>query len=152
MEKSLKTFEIMDAYRLLGNAKYHKLEDPDKIRVWKISRMLKPVAMQADEAQQDATRTMVPDSFREQVIRAEEYKKARMAGIKDKLPMTDREYLVYLADFNKYNALVAKAVEETFQKEVRLEFEPISEEAMGLLVACNDWPLSQVERLEWMIG
>ena len=148
----MKTFELMDAYRLLGNAKYHKLEDPDKRRVWKISRMLKPVAMQAEEAQQDATRTMVPDSFREQVIRAEEYKKARMAGIKDKLPMTDREYLVYLADFNKYNALVAKAVEDTFQQEVRLEFEPISEEAMGLLVACNDWPLSQVEKLEWMIG
>ena len=151
MEKSLKTFEIVDAYRLLGNAKYNKLEDADKIKVWKISRLLKPTALQAEEAQQDATNKLVPDSFREQVDKAQEYRRAKMAGEKE-LPMTDKEYLIYMADFRKYNILVAKAIDEFLQKDISLEFEPLSEEAMGLLIACNDWPMSQVEKLEWMIG
>ncbi len=151
MEKSLKIFEIVEVYRLLGNAKYHKLEDPDKIKVWKISRLLKPTALKAEEAQQDATDKLVPDSFREQVNKAQEYRRAKAAGEKE-LPMTDKEYLIYLADFRKYSTLVAKALEEFLQEDVKLEFEPLSEEAMGLLIACNDWPMSQVEKLEWMIG
>ncbi len=147
----MKIFEIVEVYRLLGNAKYHKLEDPDKIKVWKISRLLKPTALKAEEAQQDATDKLVPDSFREQVNKAQEYRRAKAAGEKE-LPMTDKEYLIYLADFRKYSTLVAKALEEFLQEDVKLEFEPLSEEAMGLLIACNDWPMSQVEKLEWMIG
>lgn len=151
MEKSLKTIEVVEAYQLLGNAKYHKLEDADKIKVWKISRQLKPIAVQAEDAQQDAMQNLIPEEFKEKVAVAEEYKKAMKAGEKQ-LPMTDKEYLAYMADFRKYNILVGKALEELFQKEVSLDFEPLSEDAMGLLIACNDWPMSQVEKLEWMIG
>jgi hypothetical protein len=151
MEKSLKTIEAVEAYQLLGNAKYHKLEDADKIKVWKISRQLKPIAVQAEEAQQDAMQSLVPEEFKERVAVADDYRKAKQAGEKQ-LPMTDKEYLAYMADFRKYNMLVGKALEELFQKEASLDFEPLSEDAMGLLIACNDWPMSQAEKLEWMIG
>ncbi len=151
MEKSLKTFEIVDAYQLLGNAKYQKLEDADKIRIWKISRLLKPFYVKMDEAQQDATNSLVPEEFRKRINLAQEYKMAKASDRKE-LPMTDKEYLAYLADFRKYNVLVAKALDELLQKDVTLDFEPVSEEAMGLLIACNDWPMAETEKLEWMIG
>ncbi len=152
MEKSFKTFEIVDAYQLIGNAKYNKLEDADQIKIWKLSRILKPIAMQADEAQQDAMKSLIPDEFKEQVKKAQEYNNARKAGVKEGLPMTDEEYLAYLKDFRKYNNLVGKAFDEVLQKEVKLEFEPLSEDVVGQLVICNGWPMAQaLEKLEWMI-
>ena len=153
MEKSFKTFEIVDAYQLIGNAKYNKLEDADQIKIWKLSRILKPIAMKADEAQQDAMKSLIPDEFKEQVKKAQEYNNARKAEVKEGLPMTDEEYLAYLKDFRKYSNLVGKAFDEVLQKEVKIEFEPLSEDTVGLLVTCNGWPMAQaLEKLEWLIG
>lgn len=150
MEKSLKTIEVVEAYQLLGNAKYHKLGDEDKIKVWKISRLLKPIAVQAEEAQQDAMKSLVPDEFKQKVRVAEKYKQEKSCG--KPTSMTDEEYQVYLEEFKRYNQLVGQALEEILQKEITLEFEPLAEDVIGLLIACNDWPMSKVDRLEWMIG
>ena len=40
----LRVEDITAAYVLLGEAKYQKLSDEDKVKVWKISRKLFPVA------------------------------------------------------------------------------------------------------------
>jgi hypothetical protein len=155
MEKSLKTLEIVNAYQLLGNAKYNKLEDADQLKVWRLSRLMKPIAKEAEEAQQDALSSLIPDEFRQKVQKAQEYAEAKKAGIKDKdgLPMTDKEYVEYLTEFRKYNILVGKAFDEVLQKEVTIEYEPLSEDTVGLLVTCNEWPMDKaLEHLEWLIG
>ncbi len=153
MEKSLKTLEIVNAYQLLGNAKYNKLDDAEQIKIWKLSRLMKPIAKEAEEAQQDALQSLVPDEFRQKVQKAQEYTEARKAGIKDNLPMTDKEYVEYLTEFKKYNILVGKAFDEVLQKEVTIDYEPLSEDTVGLLVTCNEWPMAKaLEHLEWLIG
>lgn len=150
MEKSLKTREIIDAYQLLGEAKYHKLEDTDKIKVWKLSRKLKPIATQALEDKQDASAKLLPDYFQDKWKEAIEYEKVQNEQT-GTTKMTEAEYNEFVIEFKKYNSLVGKAIEELLNKEVCIEFEPLSEDAMGQLIACNNWPLSQVESLEWMI-
>lgn len=153
MEKSLKTLEIVNAYHLLGNAKYSKLEDADQLKVWRLSRLMKPIAKEAEEAQQDALSSLIPDEFRQKVQKAQEYAEAKKAGIKEGLPMTDKEYVEYLTEFRKYNILVGKAFDEVLQKEVTIEYEPLSEDVVGLLVTCNEWPMDKaLEHLEWLIG
>lgn len=153
MEKSLKTLEIVDAYHLLGNAKYNKLEDADQLKVWRLSRLMKPIAKEVEEAQQDAVKSLIPDEFRQKIRKAQEYSEARKAGIKEGLPMTDGEFLEYLTEFKKYNILVGKAFDEVLQKEVKLEFEPLPENTVGQLVTCNEWPMAEaLEKLEWLIG
>lgn len=153
MEKTLKTLEVVNAYQLLGSAKYNKLEDADQIKIWRLSRLMKPIAKEAEDAQQDAMQSLVPEEFREKVRRAQEYIEAKKAGTKDNLPMTNEEYVSYLTEFRKYNLLVGKAFDEVLQKEVTIDYEPLSEDTVGLLVTCNEWPMAKaLEHLEWLIG
>jgi hypothetical protein len=46
---------------VLQNAKYQKLSDDGKVKVWKITRLLKPVATQFKEDVQDAQQKLMPD-------------------------------------------------------------------------------------------
>ena len=57
MEKqTIKTEKVLNAYRVLSTAKYGKMDDGDKIKVWKIARTLKPVADKFEDDSKDANK------------------------------------------------------------------------------------------------
>ena len=59
--------------------------------------------------------------------------------------MTEDEHLTFIREvFQPFNNLVQKAVDDETKKEVEIDFEPLSEEAFGKLMASNDWKIQQV--------
>jgi len=150
MEKCLKTSEIVSAYKVLSGAKYQKLEDADKIRLWKISRVLKPIALQFEEDRADAVKTLMPESISEGMGKAQEYERLKAQNA-DNLPMTEDEYKGFVKELASCSELVKNAMREILEKEVRLEFEPLSEESFGKLLASNDWNLTQAGHLEFIV-
>ena len=149
-ELKLKTKEIVSAYQVLGNASYEKMADEDKIKVWKIARLLKPIALKYEEDRADAQKSLVPDDgFMQEVQKAREYEKCLKEG-KTELPMTASEYGVIAEKFQKYMDLMTSALKEFADKEVDLQFEPLSEEAFSKLMASNNWTLKQVDNIEWI--
>ena len=61
MEKqTIKTEKVLNAYRVLSTAKYGKMDDGDKIKVWKIARTLKPVADKFEDDSKDAAEKFKP--------------------------------------------------------------------------------------------
>lgn len=151
MKKTLKTEEILKSYDLLKDVNYQKLEDADKVKTWKIVRLLKPVATQYEETRQDAVKSLIPENFNTNLQKAQEYERQKQAGSAE-LSMTEEEYKAFLAEFQKYNTLLSDALKEHLDKEHELEFEPLSEDVLGLLVVTNNWSLAQTDVLEWMIG
>lgn len=154
MKKTLKTKEILSAHQVLGTAKYEKLEDADKIRVWKIARQMKPIATKFDEDAKDAAEKMKPsDDFTERLQKAQEYEQMVRKPDFDaqKLPMGAAEYDEFIKELRKYNKLVDDAVREFADKEVELDFDPVSEDAFGKLMASNQWTMAQAVELGEMI-
>lgn len=144
---NVKTADIVAAYRVLDGAKYQKLGDEDKVRLWKISRKLSPVAQKYQENVEDAKRRLLPsEDFPEKLVKAQEYEKLKEQGIKE-LPMTAEEYVETVKMFHSYTSLLEKALKEYTEEPVTLEIEPLSESAFGRLMASNDWTLSQVDLL-----
>ncbi|MBR1449570.1 MAG: hypothetical protein IJ588_12600 [Prevotella sp.] len=147
---TLRTEDVLKAHNVLNAAKYGKLEDADKVRVWKIGRQMKPVADAFDDATKDAAEKMKPtEDFTERLQKAQEYEqKVRQADTDAQtLPMGAAEYDAFIKEFKQYNELVGKAVKEQADKEVTLEFEPLSEEAFGRLMASNEWTVEQALRV-----
>lgn len=147
MTKTIKTGDLLKVYNVLGNAKYSKMSDDDKIKVWKITRKLKPVATKFEEDSKDAAEKMKPtEDFTERLQKAQEYE--RMVRDKDsdlqKLPMGAAEYEQFIKEFKDYNEVVGKAIKEFSDKEVEVDFEPLSEDAFGKLMASNEWTMEQV--------
>ena len=147
-KKSLKTEKVLQAWNVLREAKYGKLDDADKIRVWKATRTLKPIAEQFDDDSKDAAERMKPtDDYDERLTKAQEYE--RMVKVPDfdaeKLPMGPSEYAEFIDVFKRYQKLVGETIKEFAQKEVEVNIDPLSEDAFGRLMASNDWTMAQVD-------
>ena len=147
MELTMKTEKVLAVYRILGPAKYDKLSDEDKVKVWKIARAMKPIATQFEEDSKDAAEKMKPaDDFNERFQKAQEYER-KIKENADDLPMTPSEYQAFLKDFQKFQNVVNKAIKEFADKEVTLNFEKLNEDAFGKLMASNSWTSDQAVEL-----
>jgi hypothetical protein len=149
-QKKMKTEDVLKAYNVLSTAKYGKLDDADKIKVWKIARSLKPVAEKFREDSEDAQQKMKPnDDFDEQLMKAQEYEREIRKPDCDasKLPMGAAQYQEFVDEFKAYQKLVNDTIKDFAEKEVEVSFDPISEDAFGKLMASNDWTLEQVATL-----
>ena len=148
----LKVEKVMSAYRVLNEAKYQKLSDGDKVKVWKITRLLKPIATQCEEDIVDARQKMMPDKdFAENIQKAEQYERMMKNNQTEGLPLTSEEYLEIAKKFKEYSDLLTKALKEPLEKEVELEIDTIGEDAFGKLMSSNDWNFSQVSDIEFMM-
>jgi hypothetical protein len=150
MKKTLKTVEVLNAYEILSKAKYQKLNEEDKIKIWKVQRNLKPVAKKFEEDKADATENLIPSDFIGRLSKAQEYEALKAQG-KDELPLTSIEYINILKEIKDYNVLIAKALKDIGEKEVEINFEPISEKAFGELMSSNDWSLKEVELIDFIV-
>jgi hypothetical protein len=149
-QKKMKTEDVLKAYQVISTAKYSKLDDADKIKVWKIARSLKPVAEKFREDSEDAQQKMKPnDDFDEQLMKAQEYEREIRKPDCDasKLPMGAAQYQEFVDEFKAYQKLVNDTIKDFAEKEVEVSFDPISEDAFGKLMASNDWTLEQVATL-----
>lgn len=145
MKKTIKTERVLTAFRVLNTAKYTKMSDEDKIKVWKIARALKPIADKFEDDSKDAAEKFKPtDDFTERLQKAQEFERMRNAG-EDmaNAKMGATEYGEFLKEFQKYNQTVGEAVKEFAEKEVEVEFDVLTEEAFGKLMASNEWEMSQ---------
>lgn len=150
MKQTIKTEKVLAAFRVLSTAKYAKMSDEDKIKVWKIARKMKPVAERFEDDSKDAAEKMKPfEDFDEKLSKAQDYERKMKDENLDAstLPMDAAEYSEFVGEFQKYNVLVNKAVMEFAEKEVELEFDALSEEAFGKLMASNEWTMDQVMML-----
>ena len=153
MKQTIKTEKVLSAYRVLSTAKYTKMDDSDKIKVWKIARALKPVATKFDEDSKDASEKMKPDGFDENLQNAQEFERVTKDANADasKLKMGAAEYNVFIRELQKYNKLVGDAVKEFADKEVEVEFDKLTEEAFGKLMASNEWTMEQTLEIGMLI-
>lgn len=147
----LKTKKAIEGFKMLDSAKYQKLSDDDKVKVWKITRALRPIALEYSDEVQDARERLVPsEDYKENLQKAQLYEQMKKEG-KDNLPMSDEEYLEFLKVFKEYMVLLDKALKEELDKENDIEIPTISEDAFGKLMASNDWSFGQVEALDFII-
>jgi len=141
--------KILSAYNILSAAKYSKLDDRDKIRLWKITRTLKPVAEQLDQDQKSAAEKFKEElaDFDERLAMAQDFSRImdNVRGVKpDDLPMSPQEFMETTRQIRQYNRNVAEATQAYANEEKELEIDTISEEAFLKLINSNDWTFGHI--------
>ena len=146
-KKTFKTEKVLAAYRMLGSAKYGKLADEDKIKVLKICIAMKPIATKYDEDSKDVAEKLKPsEDYDERLAQAQEYERVSRDKNADasQLKMGAAEFNEFIKTMNHYQDLISKALKDEMEKEVEVEFEPISEDALLKLMNSNDWTMAEV--------
>ncbi|MBQ6378035.1 MAG: hypothetical protein IJJ56_04495 [Prevotella sp.] len=156
MEKTIKTGELLNAFKVLSTAKYDKLSDDDKIKLWKISCAMMPFATQYEDLEKDAAKRFKPttEGFDERMEKAQGVERMLRFPNLDAstLPMGAAEYNQFIVrEVNPYNKLVADALKEFSDAEVKLKFDGITKEAFGKLMASNGWAIGDVTKLGMLI-
>ena len=152
MKKKTKAENVAQVYNILNAAKYSKLNDDERIALWKITRVMKPVALKLKDDIQDAAQHMKPsDDFDQRLTIARQYEQAQRDGKEfDKLSKED--YDAFIQEWREYSKLVDTAVKEFADEEVEIDIEPITEEMLSRLMASNDsWTMENAVIVSDMI-
>lgn len=149
MEKmKIQTGKVVAAHRVLSAAKYSKLADEDKIKVFKICVSMKPIAKKYEEDSKDAAEKLKPsEDYDKKLQQAQEYERVTRdpKGDASDLEMGPSEYNAFIKEVQNYGKLVADAMKEESEKEVEVEFEKISQETFTKLMNSNDWTFAEAE-------
>lgn len=156
MKKTIKTFKVQTVHNILAMAKYGKLDDSDKIKVWKIARKLAPVAEKFSADVKDAAEKFKPTSedFDEKNEKYQRYMQmTRKQNFNpDELPMGPAEADEFKREvLDPYDKTLTDAIKEFGEAEVEIDFEPISEGAFEKLMSSNDWNFAQAVEIGWLI-
>lgn len=143
MKKVIKTETVLVVWNIINAASYKKLDDADKVKLWRIARVLKPIATQFESDSKDAAEKLKPEGLDALLEKAKEYEAKKQKG-DDELPMTEAEYNSFIREqWQPFNKLVQQAIGEFADKEVELDFDTLTEDAFGKLMASNDWSVDK---------
>jgi hypothetical protein len=152
MIKKTKAENVAQVFNILNAAKYSKLNDDERIALWKITRAMKPVALKLKDDIQDAAQHMKPsDDFDQRLALARQYEQAQRDGKEfDKLNKED--YDAFIHEWRNYSKLVDTAVKEFADEDVEINIEPITEETLSRLMASNEsWTMEKAVIVSDMI-
>ena len=157
MKKKLKTDIIITLFRFLNEAKYTKMNDADKITVWKILRALKPTAEKFEDDKKSCQEKLKPEGYDDLLKEAQKIENDERKDFGEiNTPQREQEFVRFLcekyenyANFQDVHRnmvkLCSEALQEFASKEVEVKYEPLTEDAFGKLMASNDWQLSKAD-------
>lgn len=146
----LKTIEIVNASAMLINANYQQLPEGERIKFWKITRKLRPIAESFAKEKQSAEEEFKPsEEVMARFQKGANYELAK--GMNSEPPITDEEYREIKEEYEKYRNLVNKALEDTTNKEEEIEIETLSEAGFDELIGLNKWSIPQLDTIDFIV-
>lgn len=131
--------KIVKAYAKLGDVKVTTLEDKEVMKVIRMRKAMRPVSEEFNAFLEDVKTKFKPEGFEETVRKAQDRW--------DK--MSDAEKKAANELVTGYNRKVEEAAKDEAEKEVDIEFEPLSEDSLTKLMKENSLTVAEMEMLDF---
>ena len=143
----MKTSDCIQAATSLRTAKVTKMEDKEKLTVIKAVRALDKVAKEYEALVKDVKEKLKDERFKEMSRRGEDFNASHSEGqtLTTKEQQEVKELNAYFAD---YNRRLNDVLKEEYEREVTVEYERLTEDAFGRLVASNDFTVQEIINIE----
>lgn len=142
----MKVKSIVEAYKLLGNAKTTNLEDADKGKILKARKAMRPIADEFDAFLKDAQEMFKPEGWEET-----QKKLAQWQQEGEKTTLAEEERIAINKALIGYQSAIDKAVKAELDKEIEIEIEKLSEGSDIKLMSANDWTPNQLDLIEMLL-
>lgn len=141
----MKVKNIVEAYKLLGNAKTTNLEDADKGKILKARKAMRPIADEFEAFLKDAQEMFKPEGWEETQKKLSQWQQEG-----EKTTLSEEERIAINKALIGYQSAIDKAVKAELDKEVEIEIEKLSEGADIKLMSANDWTPNQLDLIDVM--
>ena len=142
----MKVKNIVEAYKLLGNAKTTNLDDADKSKILKARKSMRPIADEFEAFLKDAQEMFKPEGWEET-----QKKLAQWQQEGEKTTLSEEERIAINKALIGYQSAIDKAVKAELDKEVEIEIEKLSEGADIKLMSANDWTPNQLDLIDMLL-
>ena len=141
MKKTVKTIDVVNAYRVLANVKIGKLEEAEQSLIAKAIRSIRTIAKDYTDHEADLKKMLQPENIQELgVIEA----KGEAATVEERVK--------FQTEMGGYMKSLDKQMNEAAEAEVEIEIEPIGFETLCKLAAANDQPLGAMMIIDDIFG
>lgn len=144
----MKIENIVEAYKLLGEAKVSNLEDADKIVILKARKVMRPIVNEYEAFEKDCQETMKYDGFNDDI---EPYTVAHNKIRQGKVNEISESEANAYGRIMEYEMKIRKALYEERNKEIEIEIEKLSEGSDIKLMSANDWTPNQLDLIEMLL-
>lgn len=141
----MKVKSIVEAYKLLGNAKTTNLDDADKGKILKARKAMRPIADEFEAFLKDAQEMFKPEGWEEIQKKLSQWQQEG-----EKTTLSEEERIAINKALIGYQSAIDKAVKAELDKEVEIEIEKLSEGADIKLITANDWTPNQLDLIDMM--
>lgn len=140
MKKNLKKSEIALVYNILNKAHYGKMGNAERIQIIKAMYPMKKVADELSDFSTEAAKRLRPDNYDQIAAKVNEY--VAMSPEEQKSAFLQKEYNDALRKNLEFNNALNQCLAEENGKNVELDFEAVTEEAVAALCDSNsEWTL-----------
>lgn len=137
----MKQKEIIEAYRMLGEANIKTLEDKDAVIIIKDRMAMRPHVESYEALLKDAREKFKPENLEAMQEKTQNW---------DKLSNEERRSVNEF--FKSYQEKIDTVCGPELEKEVECNIEKISLESAMKLLKENGWPVSRIDALSFMIA
>lgn len=142
--------KVANIYPLLDKAKYTKMDNADRKALIKAMRPMKKTATEFNDFRDEAIKRLRPENFDKVAELIDKFNS--LPQEERKQAIADPEYQEAFKANGEYNNAINDCLKEEFDKEIELDFTPLTEEAVDKLLDSNtDWTLGQAMAVEELL-
>ena len=142
----MKVKTIVEAYKLLGNAKSNNLDDADKGKILKARKSMRPIADEFEAFLKDAQEMFKPEGWEETLKKLAQWQQEG-----EKTTLTEEERIAINKALIGYQSAIDKAVKTELDKDVEIEIEKLSAGSDIKLISANDWTPNQLDLIDVLL-
>lgn len=137
---------IVEAYKLLGEAKVGKLEASEVIKILKARKVMRPIAEEFDAFLKDAQERFKPEGWNDIQEKLAQWQKEG-----EKTTLTEEERIAINKALIAYQSAINEAVNDELERNLEIKIEKLSEGSDIKLMSANDWTPNQLDLIEMLL-
>ena len=138
--------QVVEAYKVLGEAKVTKLEESEVIKVVKARKAMRPIADEYEAFLKDCQDKFKPENWDK--IQGN-LQKWQQEG--EKTTLTEEERIEVNESVIEYQSKINAAVKDELEKEVEVNIEALKEDSATKLLVENGWELKKLDEIEILL-
>ena len=135
--------QVIEAYKVLGEAKVTKLEESEVIKVVKARKAMRPIADEFEAFLKDCQDKFKPEEWDEIQKKIQQWQQEG-----EKTTLTDSEKIEINKALIDYQNKIEKAVKDELSKEIELNIDKLNDGSDTKLLVENSWELNKLNDIE----
>lgn len=138
--------QVIEAYKLLGEAKVTKLEESEVIKVVKARKAMRPIADEFEAFLKDCQDKFKPENWDELQKKVQQWQQEG-----EKTTLTEAERIEINKAIIDYQSKINTAINEELNREIEINIEKLKDGSDTKLLVENSWELKKLDEIEIML-